>query len=69
MVKLNIAGLGVCLPECRMTSLELERQLNLEAGWIERAAGVRERRYATTESAVGLAANAARSSGSSTCAI
>jgi 3-oxoacyl-[acyl-carrier-protein] synthase III len=60
MLPIQIAGLGYYLPERVVTSTELEAELGLRAGWIERAAGVRERRYATHETAVGMAAIAAR---------
>ncbi len=60
MLPVRIAGLGVSLPERRVTSAELEQELGLAAGWVERTTGVRERRYATGETTVGLAATAAR---------
>jgi 3-oxoacyl-[acyl-carrier-protein] synthase-3 len=60
MWPVKIAGLGTCLPEQRVTSAELETRLGLEAGWIERVIGVRERRRATSETSVGMAAAAAR---------
>src|SRR5205085_11640400 len=41
-------------------SSELEATWDLPGGWIERVAGVRERRYATKETSVGMAADAAR---------
>jgi 3-oxoacyl-[acyl-carrier-protein] synthase-3 len=55
-----IAGLGAYLPERVVTSAELEEGWGLAPGWIMRAAGVRERRYATHETAAGMAASAAR---------
>jgi 3-oxoacyl-[acyl-carrier-protein] synthase-3 len=60
MLPIQIAGLGYYLPERVVTSAELEAELGLQPGWIERVAGVRERRYATHETAVGMAATAAR---------
>jgi 3-oxoacyl-[acyl-carrier-protein] synthase III len=60
MLAVKILGLGSYLPERIVTSSELERELGLEAGWVERVTGVRERRYVTHESAAGMAAVAAR---------
>lgn len=60
MLPVRIAGLGSYLPERRVTSAELEAELNIPTGWIERATGVRERRYAAGETATGMAAAAAR---------
>src|SRR5215213_6141760 len=60
MFRAKIAGLGWRLPERRVTSAELERELKLQAGWIERATGVTERRYVTTETTVSMATDAAR---------
>jgi 3-oxoacyl-[acyl-carrier-protein] synthase-3 len=48
--------MGYYLPEHIVTSAALEEQLRLPSGWIERVAGVRERRYALTETASGMAA-------------
>jgi 3-oxoacyl-[acyl-carrier-protein] synthase III len=56
----RIAGLGAYLPERIVTSAELEKRLDLPAGWIERRTGVRERRYNTGETASFMAAQAAR---------
>lgn len=56
----KIAGLGWYLPERRVSSAELEQQLDLPAGWVERTTGVSERRYATHETSVSMAAAAAR---------
>lgn len=56
----KIAGLGWYLPERRVSSAELEQQLNLPAGWVERTTGVSERRYATHETSVSMGAAAAR---------
>ena len=56
----RIAGIGYHLPGGVMPSDELERRLGVEAGWIERTTGVRERRYAAGETSAGMAAAAAR---------
>jgi 3-oxoacyl-[acyl-carrier-protein] synthase III len=56
---IKIAGLGRALPEQIITSTALEQQHGLEAGWIERRSGVRERRWVTAEeSNSGLGATA-----------
>lgn len=60
MLPVKLAGLGWYLPERRVTNAELEARLAIPAGWIERATGVRERRYATDETSAGMAASAAR---------
>lgn len=60
MLPVKIAGLGWYLPERVVTSAELERELNLPAGWIARSAGVHERRRATHETAAGMAAAAGK---------
>lgn len=60
MLSATIAGLGRCLPPRRITSTELETQLELPRGWIERTTGVRERRYVQHETSAGMAAAAAR---------
>ncbi|MGC4045643.1 MAG: ketoacyl-ACP synthase III [Armatimonas sp.] len=46
MLGVKLAGLGKALPERIVTNTELEEQLGLRAGWIEKATGVRERRRA-----------------------
>ena len=56
----RIAGLGWYLPARRVTSAELEAQLNIPSGWVERTTGVRERRYATAETSVSMGVAAAR---------
>jgi 3-oxoacyl-[acyl-carrier-protein] synthase-3 len=56
----RIAGTGCYLPERRVSSTELERRLDLPAGWIERRTGVRERRWNTGETASYQAVRAAR---------
>jgi len=60
MLPVKIAGLGAYLPERAVTSAELERELGLAPGWILRATGVAERRYAAGETASGMAAAAGR---------
>jgi 3-oxoacyl-[acyl-carrier-protein] synthase-3 len=60
MWPVKIAGLGWYLPERRVSSSELERQLDIPPGWVERVSGVRERRYAGPETSAGMAAAAAR---------
>lgn len=60
MLPVKIAGLGHYLPERVVTSAELEEELGLRPGWVLRAAGVAERRYAAGESAADMAAAAAR---------
>lgn len=60
MLPIKIAGLGWYLPERVVTSAELEADLGLPAGWVLRAAGVRERRRATHETTAGMAAAAGR---------
>lgn len=59
MLPVKIAGLGTYLPPQRVTSAVLEARLSLPPGWIERVAGVRERRYASDETSAGMAAAAA----------
>ncbi len=59
MLPVKIAGLGTYLPERRITSAELEGELRLEPGWIERVTGVAERRRADSETVVDMAAAAA----------
>lgn len=43
---LKLRGSGAYLPERCVTAEQLERELRLPAGWIERKTGVRERRFA-----------------------
>lgn len=61
MLPVKIAGLGAYLPEQRVSNAALEARLGISAAWIERTTGVCERRYATHETSVGMAAAAARS--------
>ena len=60
MLPIKIAGLGWYLPERCVTNAELEEQLGIPADWIKRVTGVQERRYVTNETAVSMAASAAR---------
>ncbi len=60
MFPVKIVGIGHYLPECIVTSSELEREMGIKAGWAEAASGIRERRRATHESSSGMAAAAAR---------
>jgi 3-oxoacyl-[acyl-carrier-protein] synthase-3 len=60
MFRVKIAGLGYYLPERRVGNKEIARQLGVSPDYIERATGVRERRYATTETSVNMAIAAAR---------
>ncbi len=65
----RIAAVGHALPERRVTSGELEERFGLEAGWIERRTGIRERRYAaaneaTSDLAIRAAATAIDQAGS-----
>jgi 3-oxoacyl-[acyl-carrier-protein] synthase-3 len=48
----RIAGLGHYVPERRVTNVEIETQLGLEAGWIERRTGIRARRWAAPDEAL-----------------
>jgi 3-oxoacyl-[acyl-carrier-protein] synthase III len=56
----KIAGVGSYLPERRVTNEEMGARLGIPAEWIERASGVRERRYVTDETSAGMGAAAAR---------
>jgi len=58
MFPVKIAGLGLYLPQRRVTNGELEDRLALPPGWIERRTGIRERRYVTNESSAGMGAAA-----------
>jgi 3-oxoacyl-[acyl-carrier-protein] synthase-3 len=60
MLAVKIAGLGAYLPELVVRSVELEAELGLAPGWIERVTGVRERRRVTHETAASMAALAGR---------
>ncbi|NOZ95371.1 MAG: beta-ketoacyl-ACP synthase 3 [Acidobacteria bacterium] len=55
----RILGVGAAIPERNVASEDLERQLGLPAGWIERRTGVRRRPVAAPEeSTSGLAVRA-----------
>lgn len=54
----RISGTGKYLPSRVITSAEMEDHLNLSPGWIERFSGVRERRFAGTESNADMGAAA-----------
>jgi len=60
MLTVKIAGTGWYLPAHRVTNAQLAEEHNIPADWITRATGVQERRYATTETAVSMAAEAAQ---------
>jgi len=60
MLPVKIVGLGTYLPARRVTSADLEAAWELPPNWVERVAGVGERRYATQETSVGMAVAAAR---------
>jgi 3-oxoacyl-[acyl-carrier-protein] synthase III len=55
-----LAGFGVFLPERRVPSEELDILFGTPTGWVERATGVRERRWVGDETAEQMAACAAR---------
>jgi 3-oxoacyl-[acyl-carrier-protein] synthase III len=59
MLPVKISGLGWYLPERRVTNDELEKQYGISSDWIEHTTGVKERRYITSETTVGMAAIAA----------
>src|SRR5262245_21146660 len=56
----KIAGLGWYVPARRVTNAALADRFGVEAEWIEKASGVCERRYATTETSAQMGALAAR---------
>jgi hypothetical protein len=56
---LKILGVGRYLPDRIVPSSELERSAGLEAGWIERKQGVKERRRVALETNSEMAAAAA----------
>lgn len=58
MLPVKLAGLGWYLPERRVMNAELEAQFDIPASWIERVTGVRERRYASSETSAGMGASA-----------
>jgi 3-oxoacyl-[acyl-carrier-protein] synthase-3 len=57
---LKIAGIGRYLPSRVVSSAEVERLCGLDAGWIERKTGVRERRWVNGETNSFMGAQAAR---------
>ena len=59
MLPVKVAGLGWYLPERRVTNDELAERVGVPAAWIERASGVRERRYVGAETSAGMGAAAA----------
>lgn len=59
-VAIKIVGLGKYLPQKIVTSAELEQQLHIPPGWVERVTGVQSRRYASGETVSEMAASAAR---------
>lgn len=60
MLPVRIAGLGWYLPERRVTNDEIAARWGIQPEWIEKASGVRERRYVTDETSAGMGASAAR---------
>jgi 3-oxoacyl-[acyl-carrier-protein] synthase III len=60
MLPIKIAGLGYYLPETVLTSAEMETAMGIPPGWIESAAGIRERRRVTHETASQMGACAGR---------
>ena len=59
-IAVKIAGLGKYLPPKIVTSAELEKQLEIPSGWVERTTGIQSRRYASHETVTEMAAAAAR---------
>ncbi|MGA0533056.1 beta-ketoacyl-ACP synthase III [Hansschlegelia sp. KR7-227] len=55
----RIAGLGHAVPPRRVANAEIEASLGLEAGWIERRTGIRERRWASADETLSALAEAA----------
>ena len=55
----TIAGLGVALPEARLSNLDLERMLDTSDEWIVERTGIRERRVAADDETVTTLAIAA----------
>jgi 3-oxoacyl-[acyl-carrier-protein] synthase-3 len=55
----TILALGHYAPQRRVTNAEIEARLGLEAGWIERRTGIRERRFAADGEALSDMAAAA----------
>jgi 3-oxoacyl-[acyl-carrier-protein] synthase-3 len=60
MFPVKIAGVGYYLPQRCVDNEEIAQRLGISADYVERASGVRERRYATSETTVRMAVAAAR---------
>jgi 3-oxoacyl-[acyl-carrier-protein] synthase III len=60
MLKIKIAGTGWYLPERRVPNIYFEERYGIHASWIERATGVRERRYVDGETTVQMGTAAAQ---------
>jgi 3-oxoacyl-[acyl-carrier-protein] synthase-3 len=60
MLSVKIAGMGTYLPPYRVLNADLEKELALPTGWIERTTGVLERRRVQQETTAGMAALASR---------
>ncbi|HEY4386092.1 MAG TPA: hypothetical protein VGN34_16670, partial [Ktedonobacteraceae bacterium] len=60
MLGIKIAGTGWYLPERRVSNAYFEERYGVPARWIERATGVRERRYVDGETTVQMGVAAAR---------
>ena len=60
MLGVKIAGTGWYLPERRVSNAFFEDRYHIPARWIERATGVRERRYVDGETTVQMGVAAAR---------
>lgn len=58
--KMKILGTGICLPDCLITSEELEKKLGFKYGVVEKASGVRKRYHATLETTSEMGARAAK---------
>lgn len=59
-IPFRIRGLGRALPERIVTSREIEQEYGIEENWIESKTGIQTRRWVTHETALTLAAAAAR---------
>jgi 3-oxoacyl-[acyl-carrier-protein] synthase III len=58
MLGVKIAGTGWYLPERRVSNAYFEKQYGVPARWIERATGIRERRYSEHETTVQMGVSA-----------
>lgn len=56
----TVQGLGIALPEARLTNYDLEKTVDTSDKWIVERTGIRERRIAKKESCSDLGARAAR---------